>query len=187
MHRYSNCPGTDWLHAFLLEKLDTDENNIEDDEWDQTIMFKQWSTTDWAELVTRTEPVRDYVDLLVSHLNKSTELSYTRTAQSNYLKSLKETLPENEFVVLGDFVENYTFLMQDEIQGMHSNNQQCSLHPIVIYCRKLSQTKSHFLCFISDDLMYDVDFVCIVIKETVVFIKNFILSNLYYFFDGFSG
>ena len=82
--------------------------------------------------MTRTELLRDYVDLLVLYLNKSTEHSYTTAAQSNYLKSLKETLSKNEIIVLGDFAENYTFLVQDEIQGMHWNNQQYSLHPLVI-------------------------------------------------------
>ena len=76
------------------------QENINDDESQQTITFKQWSTTDRADLVTRTEPVRDHVDLLVLYLNKSTEHSYTTTAQSNYLKSLKKTLPESEIKVL---------------------------------------------------------------------------------------
>ena len=49
------CAGADPLHAFLFEKLDIDEDNIEDDESEQTIMFKQWSITDQAELVNRTD------------------------------------------------------------------------------------------------------------------------------------
>ena len=103
MHHCSNYPGTNLLHALLLEKLDNDEDNIEDDESQQTITFKQWSTTDRVELVIRTEPVWDHIDLMALHLNKSTEHSNTTTAQSNYLKSLKETLPENDNIVLGDF------------------------------------------------------------------------------------
>ena len=156
----------------------------------QIITSEQWSNTDQAELVTRTEIVRDYFDLLVLHLSKSTELLYPTMAQSNCLKSLKENLPENESIVLRDSVENYTFLVQDEIQGMYWNKQQCSLRLVFIYHRKSNQTKSHFLCFISDYLMHDVDFVYIVIKETVAFVKNFILGNLFkvhYFFHGCSG
>ena len=87
-------------------------------------------------------------------------------------------------------MENYTFLVQDEIQGMCWNKQQCCLRLVFIYHRKSNQTKSHFLCFISDYLMHDVDFVYIVIKETVAFVKNFILGNLFkvhYFFHGCSG
>ena len=116
LHHCSNCPETDLLHAFLLEKFDTGEDNIENDDSEQTTMFKQWNTTDWAELVTRTDPVRNYIDLLVLHLNKSTENFYTVTAQSNYLQSLKETHPEHKIIVLGDFAKNYTFLVQDKIQ-----------------------------------------------------------------------
>ena len=139
--------------------------------------------------MTRTDSVKDYVDLLVLHLNKSTEHSYMITVWSNYLKRLKETLPENKIIVLGEFVENYTFLVQDETQGMHWKIQQRSLHPVAIYYCEPSQTKSYSLRFISDDLMHD-DFVYIVITETVAFNNNFILSNLSkvnYFSNGCSG
>ena len=72
--------------------------------------------------MTRTGSAKDYVNLLVLHLNKSTENSYNLTSQLNYLKSLKETLPENEIIVLGDSADKHTFLAQDEIQSMHWNN-----------------------------------------------------------------
>ena len=53
----------------------------------QTVIFKQYP----AKLVPKTEPVRDYIDFLVLHLNKSTGYSYMTAAQSNYLRILKET------------------------------------------------------------------------------------------------
>ena len=123
------------------------------------------------------------------HLNKSTEHFHALAAQLNYLESMKEPLSENE-ILLRDFAKSYVFLVQYEIQGMHWNNQQCSLHPAAVYYHKLDQTKSRSPCFISDDLMHDVDFMYMVIKETFAFVKNFILSNLYkvnYFSDVCSG
>ena len=68
----------------------------------QTVIFKQYPT----ELVTKTEPVRDYIDFLVLHLNKSTGHSYMTAALSNYLRILKETLPENEILPKRSFSGN---------------------------------------------------------------------------------
>ena len=120
------------------------------------------------------------LNLLVLHLNKSTEHSYILTAQWNCLKGLKEPLPENEIIGLGDMVKNHTCLAQDKNEGVHWNHQQCSLHPAVICYRKSSHTKSHTLRFVSDDVTQDIDFVYMVIKETFVFINNFILSTLFF-------
>ena len=36
---------------------------------------------------------------------------------TNYLRAKKESLKENEVIVLGDFAENYLFFVQDEIQS----------------------------------------------------------------------
>ena len=88
---------------------------------------------------------------------------------------------------MGYFAENYPFVVQDEIQGMHWNNSQCSLHPIVVYYRDGDVTKSHSICFISDDLNHDVDFVYVVVRETVSFITIFLIDDLlhvHYFSDG---
>ena len=74
------------------------------------------------------------------HLNKSTEHFHALAAQLNDLKSMKEPLSENE-ILLRDFAKSYIFLVQYEIQGMHWNNQQCSLHPVVVYYHKLDQTQ----------------------------------------------
>lgn len=96
-------------------------------------------------------------------MSKSTSHSYIAKSQANFLKDLKQNLPSNEVIVLGDFAENYSFVVQDEVQGMHWNNAQCSLHPIVIYYKNDGETKSHSLCFVSNDLKHDVDFVHVVI------------------------
>ena len=50
-----------------------------------------------------------------------------------YLKQRKEELPENCMLVLGDFAENYLFVVQDEIQSFHWSKLYCTLHPIAIY------------------------------------------------------
>ena len=38
-------------------------------------------------------------------------------------------------LVIGDFAENYSFVLQDTAQGFHWNNSQATIHPFVIYHR----------------------------------------------------
>ena len=49
-------------------------------------------------------------------------------SQSSYLHTLKENLPEDTAIVLLDFPENYSFLIQDAIQGCYWDNSQATLH-----------------------------------------------------------
>ena len=71
--------------------------------------------------------------MIVSSIDTLTTHSYTAKAQSKYLKMRKENLNENSLICLGDFAENFTFVIQDEIQSYHWSKQQATLHPIVIY------------------------------------------------------
>ena len=59
------------LKVFLTEKLLSNE----EDEHDEVISFKQWTTADRSELITRTETLQDFVDILCSQLSKSTSHS----------------------------------------------------------------------------------------------------------------
>ena len=111
-------------------------------------------------------------------------------AQAKYLKKLKKDLKEDEVIVLGDFAENYKFIVQDEIQGFHWNQTQCTLHPIMIYYKQGNDLFSYSICYISDDITHDVDMVNEVIKQTVDFIKKHIdrdISIIHYFSDGCAG
>ena len=42
-------------------------------------------------------------------------------------------LGEKEVLVVGDFAENFTFVMQDEVQSYHWNNVEATIHPFVCY------------------------------------------------------
>ena len=95
-------------------------------------------------------------------------------------------------IIPGDFAENFSFIVQDEIQGYHWNNQQCRLHPIVLHYRKENESDlvPTSICFISDDLKHDVKFVCKVRKDTIKCINDNIteaFSDVHYFSDGCAG
>ena len=94
--------------------------------------------------------------------------------------------------MLGDFAENYKFVVQDEIHGYHWNQNQCTSHPVEIYHRynPAYQLTSRSLCFISDDLEHDVYMVYEVTATTGKFYKENISTDItliHYFSDGCAG
>ena len=58
---------------------------------EEFVQFSQWTTTGRSTLVIQEESVEDYVDLVVSNLDKLTMHSYLAKSQSKYLKK------ENKF------------------------------------------------------------------------------------------
>ena len=119
------------------------------------VTFKQQVNTDCADLITETMPLSEFITTLSCQLDSITCHSYIAKSQARYLSELKENLEEDAIIVLGDFAENYTFVIQDEIQGYHWSKQQCTLHPLVIYYKENSELKSMSLSIISDDLDHD--------------------------------
>ena len=73
--------------------------------------------------------------------------------------------------------------MEDEIQACHWNNQQCSLHLIILYYRKENESDlvSTFICFISDDLKHKIS--KIQLSDSIAEV----LSKVHYFSDRCTG
>ena len=180
MHRCASCPGTAALEKFVSDELghlDMDAN----------MNYSQWDTTDRATFTTYTATYEEYKDLLIMSIDNLTTHSYLAKAQSQYVKSTKESLGRNEVLVLGDFAENYQFLIQDEIQSYHWSKEYCTLHPLVIYYKDSDGNLQHYsLCFISDDNMHDTSFVYQIQKLLVNFLKEKLphVKKIIYVSDG---
>ncbi len=194
IHRCEKCPPTSVVEKYMAEQLqpqlqfENENSFIQEDE--EIINFKLWTTVDRSDLVSHSLPVSDFITLLVEKLNKLTAHSYIAKSQAKFLKKCKSNLKENEVIVLGDFAENYKFVIQDEVQSYHWNQQSCTLHPLVIYQRQGETLKDHCLCFISDDLLHDTAFVYKVMSEAIEYCKLHIskdISHCYYFSDGCAG
>ena len=54
-------------------------------------------------------------------------------------------LGEKEVLVVGDFAENLTFVMQNEVQSYHWNNAQATIHPFVCYWLE-NEVSKHVSC-----------------------------------------
>ena len=108
--------------------------------------------TDRTELTSMILPQNEFINILVEKLDNITTYSLIARSQASYLKQLKNTIAADEVIVLGDFAENYSFLVQDEIQGYHWNKSQCSLHPVVVYIRCSENLVELSLCILSEDI-----------------------------------
>lgn len=173
-----NCPGTS---AFMSSLQLTYEEEMID-----TITYKQWVTVDRATLETMQNSVEDFLDKLSSSLTKLLTHDFLVKQQSQYFKSVKENILDEECIVTGDFSENYAFIFQDAIQGVHWNNNQATLHPFVIYYKQGSDLKHQSFAAISDCLKHDTIavhlFQCQLIKEIRNVKPN--IKKIIYFTDG---
>ena len=94
------------------------------------------------------------------------------------MNNLKETVGPDEAIVVGDFAEYYSFIIQDEVQGYHWNKSQFSLHPIVIYHRSKNALIQTSICILSKDLTHDLSFVYKVMEAAVEFIKTRLIPDI---------
>ena len=117
-----------------------------------------------------------------------TKRSLLAKCQANFLRAKKEFLKANEVIVLGDFTENYQFLVQDEIQSYHWSKEYCTLHPLVVYFIDGDGNIQHnSLCFIFDDNNnQDTNFIYKIQTILVDYLKEKLplLDKIFYLSDG---
>lgn len=121
-----------------LLSVHTCQNMSQAYEEDDTVQFNQWISTDRCHLEVKVLEVCEFIDLLCSKVQKLVPHRFVSKWQSKYLNDLKEILPDEEVILLLDFAENYTFLVQDPANSYHCNNSQATLHPICVYYKESS-------------------------------------------------
>lgn len=113
--------------------------------------------------------------------------------QSEYLKSLKNNLKDGEVIVISDFSENYTFVIQEAVQGYHWTNDQCTIHPFSIYYRQEGAEKPKFQSFviISENTQHNITAVNLFQTKLLDFLKKKLYCDqykkIYFFSDGAAG
>ena len=174
------CPGEGNLKAILTDAFET--NAVDE------VTYKQWVTTDRSTLQTITTSIEEFLDLLFQKLKKLLHHSFIALQQSSFQNELKLILNPNEYIVMCDFAENYSFLLQDEIQAYHWTNAQATLHPFVIYFRSTDDILNHVsYVVISDCLSHDTAAVHLFQKHLIAYVtKKFQMKpkQIYYFSDG---
>lgn len=113
--------------------------------------------------------------------------AFIAAQQSKFLSHSKETLKANEFIILLDFSENYSFVVQDEVQGWHWANAQCTIHPFVIYYKDDENVLQHrSIVMIAESLKHDFAAVNLFQEKLFQFLQNRYSSikKLMFFSDG---
>ena len=118
-----------------------------------TVEFKQWTSTDHATLETRVLQVDEFIDCYISMLKKLVVHDFTAKMQSSFMQQ-KESLKEGEFLVIADFSENFSFVVQDEVQSFHWNNSSATVRPFVCYYWE-KDLKSLCYIIISESTQHD--------------------------------
>ena len=136
MHRCESCPGSAALMMSSVIWIGTLNSIIVNDK--QQIMLH------WLDLQQHLKNTRNQ-ELLIGSINNLTRHSYLAKAQARYAKSKKESLSANKDMVLGNFTENYQYLIQDMIQSFHQSKEYCTLHPLVIYTTKMLMETSNII------------------------------------------
>lgn len=187
IHRCEDCPGQKAAAEKFLSRIKEELLMDEDD----TITFKQWEHSDRSTITTQVLCIEDFVAKLCDQLNILTAHHYTAIAQAAYLKYCKENLDSSTVLILLDFAENYSFVVQDAVQGFHWNNSQATLHPFAIYYQNNtaeSEISMISICIISDCLVHDsVTVHCfqqVVIKYIKTILQN--VNKVLYYSDGAS-
>ena len=88
---------------------------------------------DRTNLETVIRSTDDFVEDLVDRLCHLQCHSFIATQQSKFMKEIKEGPMDEQILVIVDFAENYSFVLQDEVQGYHSTNSQATIHPFLVY------------------------------------------------------
>ena len=161
-------------------------NEIEEKCIDE-LHFEQWVTTDRCDIITIVKKKDEFISYLMNKLEKLIPHDFVKKEQSKFLKNCKNNLKSGEFVITCDFSENYTFVLQDEVQSHHWNAQQATIHPFVIYYKKGNQIEHLSFVVISEDLRHDSISVNLFISKVINFLrvdKQFEVNKIYFMSDG---
>ena len=103
-----NCPGVAMLMEWLLQCFE-------------------------IKGIEEIESTDKFIERFLGSLKTLTRHNIIAQEQAKYLDRKKSNLFNREFLVIGNFSENYAFTIQDAVQGYHWTNSQATLHPFVFY------------------------------------------------------
>ena len=105
--------------------------------------------------------------------------------QAKYLDWKKSNLSDREFLVIGDFSENYAFIRQDAAQGYHWTNSQATLHPFVFYYKYEGNFCHGSYVLLLECNTHDTIAVHLFQRKLIIFLKvKFEVLKIAYFSDG---
>ena len=182
MSNCKQCPGTNKLKEKLQQIMD---NNMIDN-----IQYQQWTTTDRSNLITTIEQVDEFLEYFMEMLNKLKQHDFIAKVQTNYVQDLKTNLKHGEVLVIADFSENYTCIVQDAIQSYHWHASQATVHPFMCYYKDSDgQLLNRCYIIIAESTVHDTVSVHLFQKKLITFLTELlggVPSKIFYVSDGCS-
>ena len=175
----SVCPGSGKVKSILTTLFD--DNMIDN------VTYKQWITVDRSTLETISSTSDEFIEAFCSKLGMLIPHSFIATQQTSFFNECRSSLKPGELLVVADFSENYSFILQDAAQGFHWNNVQATIHPFVIYYKHSGENRHLSYVVISDCLHHDTVAVYLFQKSLIVFLKEALPCHpvkITYFSDG---
>jgi hypothetical protein len=150
------------------------------------IEYKKWVTVDKSSLLTVRADPDDFLEELVDSIYDLLAHHFTAKSQSQFLKEKKASLQPGEIIILMDFAENFSFIVQDAAQSFHWDNRQATLHPMVVYFKKDDGTlECVSYCIISDGMQHSTSAVHLFMKKLLTDIRSKMpVTHVTYFTDG---
>jgi len=178
MNDCSECPGVSKLRDTLVTHFE--ESFVED------ITYKQWLTVDRCMMQTIVKNVQEFVDDFCNLLLKLNTHDFIAKMQKSFYNELKESLTDTKALVTCDFAENYSFVLQDEVQSYHWTSVQATIFPCVIYFKSDCKIQHMNVVFISECLKHDTVAVYTFMKKLILMLKSKFtnLGKVFYFSDG---
>ena len=182
LHVCETCPGFDGIRNFITNCFN--ENNIDTD---KEITYMQWISTDRTTMNELTSSVDEYITLLANKVFALCEHHFIAKTRSDYLRTRKENLQHNEAIIILDFAENCSFVIQDAVQGFNWEISQSTLHPLVVYHASPNNILEFLsICVVSDHQSHDQSAVHASLACALSFVKTKLpfIKKVLYFSDG---
>ncbi|CAH1107680.1 unnamed protein product [Psylliodes chrysocephalus] len=178
----THCPGSIKLRT-ILENLFTD--NFLDE-----LKCNQWTQVDRCSLETIIKSTDDFVDFFIESIPKVLQHDFIAKQQAEYFQTVKSNLEVGQILVVADFSENYSFLLQNSVQGEYWNNTQATIHPFACYYKSIDGNESKViplrLIIVLENLTHNTTAVYSFQEELTSFLKTKVpnITKIIYFSNG---
>ena len=173
-----SCPKIENFTNYIIETLE--KRGISE------IICSLWQSTDRCTLIMQCLSIDDFVSEFATRLQILIPHHFISKSQSNYIADRKTKLNNHEVLVHTDFSENFSYVVQNAAQQFHYNNNQATIHPVVIYYRNKEEIicSSHVL--ISDSTTHDTAAVHVMQEVLIPEIKRLVpdVKKVIYISDG---
>lgn len=151
--------------------------------------YKNWIEKGTAATLENfTADSDQFITQLYEDIDYLTLHHFIADTQKRYFSDCKSNLAFDTCIILMDFSENYSFIIQQSIQAFYYNNSQATVHPFCIYLKKegTSELLNVNYCVISDSkdhVAYSVNAFTAKVMEVIIEQYSWI-RKVIYFSDG---